>query len=53
MKRALLLPLFTLLLSCGGTTRAMISSYQSSIDKTNERIDALRKSVPKAFCVYS
>lgn len=33
-------------------SHTMISSYQSSIDKTNERIDALRKSVPKELVKY-
>ena len=30
----------------------MISSYQSSIDKTNERINALKESVPEELVKY-
>ena len=33
-------------------SQVMIGSYQSSIDKTNERIDALRKSVPNELAKY-
>lgn len=33
-------------------SQVMIDSYQSSIDKTNERIDALRKSVPRELAKY-
>lgn len=33
-------------------SRVMIGSYQSSIDKTNEQIDDLRKSVPEELAKY-
>lgn len=33
-------------------SQVMIDSYQSSIDKTNERIDALKKSVPNELAKY-
>lgn len=33
-------------------SQVMISSYQSSIDKTNERINALRESAPKELAKY-
>ncbi len=33
-------------------SQTMINSYQSSIDKTNERIDVLRKSVPEKLTRY-
>lgn len=33
-------------------SQVMIDSYQSSIDKTNERIDALRESVPNELIKY-
>ncbi|GAE86364.1 hypothetical protein [Bacteroides reticulotermitis] len=33
-------------------SKVMIDSYQSSIDKTNQRIDALRKSVPNELPKY-
>lgn len=33
-------------------SQVMISSYQSSIDKTNERINALRESSPKELAKY-
>jgi septal ring factor EnvC (AmiA/AmiB activator) len=33
-------------------SQVMIDSYQSSIDKTNERLDALRKSVPNELTKY-
>lgn len=33
-------------------SQTMINSYQSNIDKTNERIDALKKSVPNELAKY-
>ena len=33
-------------------SQAMIKSYQSNIDKTNERINALKESVPKELVKY-
>lgn len=33
-------------------SQVMIDSYQSSIDKTNERIDALKKSMPNGLAKY-
>lgn len=33
-------------------SQVMIDSYQSNIDKTNERIDALKKSVPNGLAKY-
>jgi len=33
-------------------SQVMINSYQSSIDKTNEQIDALKKTVPKELTKY-
>jgi hypothetical protein len=33
-------------------SQVMIGSYQSSIDKTNEQIDALKKTVPKELAKY-
>lgn len=33
-------------------SQVMIDSYQSNINKTNERIDALRESVPKKLAKY-
>ena len=33
-------------------SQTMINSYQSNLDKTNERIDALRKSVPEELAKY-
>jgi peptidoglycan hydrolase CwlO-like protein len=33
-------------------SQAMIKSYQSNIDKTNERINALKESVPKELAKY-
>ncbi|NDV97459.1 hypothetical protein D0T84_21555 [Dysgonomonas sp. 521] len=33
-------------------SQVMIDSYQSNIDKTNERINALRESVPKELAKY-
>lgn len=33
-------------------SQVMLDSYQSSIDKTNERIEALRKSVPEGLAKY-
>ncbi|MFV0500708.1 MAG: hypothetical protein ACK5MH_03825 [Bacteroidales bacterium] len=33
-------------------SQVMIDSYQSSIDKTNERIEGLRKSVPEGLAKY-
>lgn len=38
--------------SANRPSQVMIDSYQSSIDKTNERIDALRKSVPNELTKY-
>ena len=34
-------------------SQVMIDSYQSSIDKTNERIDTLKKSVPNELAKYA
>ncbi|NDV96747.1 hypothetical protein D0T84_17785 [Dysgonomonas sp. 521] len=33
-------------------SQVMIDSYQSSIDKTNKQIDALRKSIPEGLAKY-
>lgn len=50
------LSIFTENIEKAKTTRrpsqTMINSYQSSIDKTNERIDALRKSTPEELTKY-